>query len=87
MTDEKKSAVTERPLDGLVICPSCNATMPFSFHCLTCNGAGAISKAAASALTRTKPFPKPKVVVAGNPTNGDRLHDMWTDNGAVEARR
>ena len=67
-------------LDELVICPSCNATMPFSFHCLTCGGAGTISKAVALALTRIMPFPEQKVVVDGNPTNRDRLYDMWTDN-------
>lgn len=52
-TETQKPAEAAGRLDGLVICPSCNATMPFNFNCMTCHGAGEIEKAVALMLERT----------------------------------
>ena len=54
-----------------------------SYNAPLTGAAGAIAKAIALALTRTKPFPVPKMVAEGNPSNEDKLYDMWTDNAEV----
>jgi len=59
---------TERPLENIVSCPSCNGDPVFSHNCLTCGGNGEVTKGIALLLQRTKPFPQQKIIVEGNPT-------------------